>query len=220
MPARRNALLAFAMIACLVPFVTLVAAPPPAPLANQVPNGDFDTDVSGWNGHGGVFTVTHSAGPALDVFGSLSSGSLNAGITIPSSDYANGGGFRCIDGTVAGQEYTYGAWIRVPSGQSCGMDPCSARVFAQFWSGAGCTGSVVTGMSTSDIASDGSNGALDTWVLRTANIMAPAGTTSVLFYLVVTKGSDVGATFNANFDGARFGPIGTLPVSLQEFSAE
>jgi hypothetical protein len=68
------------------------------------------------------------------------------------------------------------------------------------------------------VASDGSNGALDTWVLRTANV-TPRITASVLFYLVVTKGSDAGATFNANFDGA-LRPLGTLPVSLQEFSAE
>lgn len=214
----RRARLAFVLAFLLAPVA--VAAPPAAPLANQVPNGDFNTDVSGWDGNSSTFTITHSAGPALDVFGSATSGSLRAGITIPSIAYANGGGSRCIDGVAGGQDYTLGAWIRVPSGQSCGMDPCSAGVFAQFWSGAGCTVGVLGGSGAGNVASDGSNGALDTWVLRTANVTAPAGTASVLFYLVVTKGSDAGATFNANFDGARFGPLGTLPVSLQEFSAE
>ncbi len=214
----RSARLAFVLAALLAPVA--VAAPPASPLANQVPNGDFDTDTNGWNGGGGSFSVAFSPGPTLDAFGSPSSGSTRNGVNPGAVPFANGGSYRCVGAVTPGLTYDFGAWIRVGSGQACGGSPCTAQVFVTFYSNPNCDGQINPNFFTPTVKSDGSTGALDTWHLRTAQAVAPVGAASAWIYLNVVGGADGTGGFLANFDGARFGATPTLPVTLQEFEAE
>lgn len=211
------------LVGLLAAAASLAPAPllaePPAPAANVVVNGDFHTDVSGgwWPGNA-TFPVTWVAGPVLDAFGSPSSGSVRLQVN-SAVDFANGGTEQCIAAT-PGTTYDFGAWIRMPSTNTCGPSPCEASAFVSFYDAPGCSGNQLgSNVNTARVYSDGSGGSLDTWHLRTAQAVSPAGTVSAWLYLNVIN-SQNDAVFTAYFDGARLGPTPATPVELTGFDAE
>lgn len=212
-------LVVFMVVGALALAGAPLSAEPPAPAANVIVNGDFHTDVSGgwWPGNA-FFPVTWVAGPILDAFGSPSSGSMRLQVN-STVDFANGGTYQCLTASAA-TTYDFGAWIRMPSTNTCGPSPCEASANVSFYDAPGCSGNQLGPIVfTARLYSDGSGGTLDTWHLRTAQAVSPAGTVSTMFYLNVLNSQDNGI-FTAYFDGVRFGPTPATPVELTGFAAE
>lgn len=175
---------------------------------NLVTNAGFDTDVSGWP-PAGIMTFTHSP---LDAYGSPTSGS--GWLLNPSPTPYNSGALQCINTPLTdGASYDVGAWIRVPSGQT---GTGTAGLFAWFHSGAACGGSQIGTLAISPYLPPPT----DSWTLRTATGVAPAGTLSVTIYLNILKTSTDSGSFGAYFDGVRFGLNPTTPVGAATFTVD
>jgi hypothetical protein len=115
---------------------------------------------------------------------------------------------QCVTGIEANTSYDFGVWIRLTS--ASGLEPGLPGVGLTWYSSSDCTGPGAGG------ASQFVAPAVWTRVAMPGNI-APANSRSAKFSLYAGPTGDAGTSVGMEFDGAFFGPSGTVPVELQSF---
>ena len=189
-----------AMLFCLC-FTSTVLMPVSIEAQNLVPNGSFDTDVSGWTLTIPDVTMVWDANDRH--------GAPYVGSAVITNDYSLTGmrkvvNSSCVTGIVGGQLYDVGAWIEAPTGQGTSG---TVSIFAFFYSDSSCTLSLGIGTGVTDIAPT------DTWTLyNVTNIAAPANAGSARFEIWNSRASAVPWEFHV--DDTFVGPPGTVPVEL------
>ena len=109
-PSQSNVLGSFALHTATLAFgLTLVALASPAATANDVLNGDFDTDVSMWRD-----ITDASSWDMLDVDGSVSSGSVR----MTEDNHGFTGRFEQDINVIAEESYEFAGCARIPPGQT------------------------------------------------------------------------------------------------------
>lgn len=152
----------------------LLALALPLAAANQVANGDFDTDATPWTtvpgGDGAISWDTRSAS-CPDTSGS-GFGANFGGSPAPYTSF-----HQCVTGIVAGQSYVFGARFFFPSTET----PAASSYVKVFWmQSAGCT----TSLGSTD-SNPLSPAPLDTWRDTRGVGIAPPNTLSADIYLSV-----------------------------------
>jgi hypothetical protein len=180
-----------------------------ATAANAVVNPDFDVDASNWfesnaQIHVGWDATRNKVGVAGSGAGFVSNTHSIAGATF-SID-------QCVlfSGVAPGTTYDFGAWVFTPSGQGTSGN---AKVEIVYWDADNCVGQKVATLATATSVG------FDSWSLQTSSSLAPAGSKSVQIRLALQK-NEAASVYSVAFDGVRFGPAPTTPVTLQEFSVK
>ena len=152
-------------IALVGAWFALVFAPPAAraPL-NQIDNGEFDMDVSGWNNqfHTGDFQFSWDS---TDLNGSPDSGSLRNTTTITNS--LLDGPLYCV--ALGPASYQATGWILIPSQ----IPSPSGALMLTFWDHANCTNDALGNSTSETVGDDGA------WHQLTVEGVAPGGTQGV-----------------------------------------
>ncbi|HEY8427857.1 MAG TPA: hypothetical protein VIL20_05760 [Sandaracinaceae bacterium] len=163
-----------------------------AQVVERLVNGDFDTDLDGWN----VVALGSSSASwdALDAVDSPSSGSIRTEMVYEGQGN-NVNASQCID-VAPGRPYSFGAWIRRQAGSGLG----EGFVRVSWYDGTDCGGSF---LSSSDAAAFGLH---DTWVLaQLTDVLAPDTARSANFRLI-NLSQDETTPHVVYFDGAFFVP--------------
>lgn len=185
--------------------IALASFASPVLAQNQLTNGSFATNVSGWT----VEAAATAAFSTNDANGSGVSGSM--AITNISSGASNGAGVsQCVNGITGGASYDYLGKAFIPTGQD---RTGSAQIGLRWYAGAGCTGGTVGNQPRR------STTALGSWIaLSELASVAPANAVSAEFVAFPSKVEEGGALI-ANFDDLILRPAGT-PVTLLTFDGE
>jgi hypothetical protein len=182
----------------------LVAAP--ALAQNQLTNGSFATNVTGWPAETADATVAFSTN---DANGSGASGSIAISNVSPGGN--NGAGVsQCVNGITGGASYDYLGKAFIPTGQD---RTGSAGIGLRWYAAANCAGGAVGSQPRRSTTTLGS------WVaLSELSSVAPANAVSAHFVAFPSKVEE-GGTLVANFDDLILRPAGT-PVTLLTFDGE
>ena len=176
---------------------------PAAFAANLVPDPDFNAgSVSSWPSAGSSTSISFDG--TQNIVGTVGSGS--ALLTNGNANY-NANSSLCLPGSYAAGVWQYGGWLRVGAGQFNGL--ASARIGLVFYTTNDCSTGNIAGGITASPASTG------TWVLLVNTLTLPSAANSVLIYL--NNRTNATPPLSINYDGIRFGPQGTTPVTLQSF---
>lgn len=191
--------------AMLAALAGILAGASPAPAQNLVTNGHFNATIGGWTvqvpvGQGGA-----TFDPSRDADGSAASGSAALIATSP----AAGGkvGLTWCAPLAAGDKIFWAAHARFREGETA-TGQLSFNVL--FLSGAGCTGTLLSGYGGGTFATSDGRG---TWLERakfstTSGYPAPAGTVSARISLQLTKQTP-GGVLSANVDKLFLAKTGT-----------
>ncbi len=164
---------------------------------SQVFNGEFHTDVLGWNQ---LSAVTLAWDPASDYEGNPSSGSAVVVNAQPGT--ANSGVTQCVNGIHGGESYDLSAWFRAPTGQTADGH---CLVFVWWYSQPNCSDWLDLGPGTGWVYTS------DSWTDRSIlETPAPPGAASAIVYLNIVKDSDQGGSYQAWFDHVLLQPTGTI----------
>lgn len=187
---------------------------------NLVTNPDFDTDIAQWLLSVGVGSITHDASEgspspgAMRFVGSAprvglsdeQQGTSLAGREDGARGTSNNSRSACIP-AAGGTRYDLFAQIKIISGAAG-----SAGVI--FFPETDCSGSSTFGGVVQSTIVDG------TWrTISSVDFEAPSGTQSAQVFLTLGVGFPA-TQFLGFFDTVRFGPTGTVPVTLQSFEVE
>lgn len=188
----------------IVALSMLMMAGSPAGAANLVPDPDFNAgNVASWPSAGANTSITYDA--SQNIVGATGSG---AAFLSNSNANFNANSTLCLPGTYSASVWQYGGWIRVASGQS----PGSAGIGLVFYTSNDCTSGNIAGSIIS------SPSTFDTWTLLTTTLNLPSTANSAAVYLNNRAGAI--PPFHVNYDGIRFGPAVTTPVTLLSFAVE
>jgi hypothetical protein len=184
----------------------LLLGAPPALAQNQLTNGSFATNLTGWPAESAAATTAFSTN---DANGSGASGSI--AISNVSSGANNGAGVsQCVNGITGGASYDYLGKAFIPTGQD---RTGTAQIGLRWYAAASCAGGTVGNQPRQSTATVGS------WVaLSGLSSVAPANAVSAQFVAFPSKVEE-GGTLVANFDDLILRPAGT-PVSLVSFDGE
>ena len=140
-------------------------------------NGNFDSDVSGWERPLGR-TLGSVTWDMADVDDSVLSGS--ARVDIDPADQGNADRlFQCVDVT-EGELYTMGAWVFRPSGSPLASD----FIRVQWYSGAGCSAAIMSSDSNAAVGTD------LWWELAIVDEPAPTGAVSAEFSITMFENAE------------------------------
>ena len=185
----------------------VLALPSGAAAQDLIVNGHFHDDINGWT----LVGVGTQAWDPLDWQGDPTSGSVRVTNTDP---VANGGtaSAQCILLTPSGT-YEAGAHVRFPSGQvMLGVGAVGIGWFANTT----CTNPPISTVNTPGVFSTTTNVWTESFM---SGLAAPPGTVAVGVAAGVAK-LNAGGSLAGLFDRVRFGPTGTTPVRVQDFSVE
>lgn len=163
-----------------------------------IDNGDFHTGVELWGDTPPYLVIVRDSSDWLD-----DPGSGCAEITNSHPNTYNAGVRQCVsDGIIGGELYDFGAWVRVPTGQSEGG---LVYLLGFVYDGDNCAGSQIDWPSSNPVSTS------DTWVpLRRDDYLMPFTGRSILFNMIVNKQSSNGGSLIGYFDGVYLMPDGTL----------
>lgn len=187
-----------------VMLLVMIAAPTAlaAPLQNLLPNGDFDTDITGWStlppsGDSPVWS-------AEDCCGDASSGSIELRAVVTSVI----AGSSCIAVT-GGAAFDL---VTMVDTRPIGGQLTQAGIQIRWYSDAGCT--MEAGSSQS-----WSLGNQQGWRRFGTSMTAPADAMAAAIVLTAV-GQGLSSGIDAFFDDVAFGESGTVPVQLQSFRVD
>ena len=164
---------------------------------SSVFNGEFNTDVLGWNQ---LSAVTLTWDPTSDYASNPGSGSALVVNAQPGS--ANSGATQCVNGIQGGESYDLSAWLLAPTGQSASGH---SLVFVWWYSQADCADFLSLGPGTAWLFTS------DTWVEHSVQgEPAPPGAASAIVYLNVVKESNTPGSYQVSFDHVLFQVTGTI----------
>lgn len=172
------------------------AAAVPVAAQNLIPDGDFDTNTSGWDASPGVLSWS-----PLDAGDDPESGSARLRFSGAGAG-AGTGVVRCVS-AVAGRTYYLGGRQLIPTGQD---RTGRGDLFFSFYTGANCTGSRTSGPALL-VSTPGS------WIPVFGSATAPAGTVSALVVMNIMK-NEAGGSLDVHFDDLAFGTCIDAPTSL------
>ena len=185
----------------------LLALPSAVRAQDLIVNGHFNTNINGWT----LVGIGTQAWDPLDWQASPASGSIRITNTDPTANQGTGSG-QCILLTPSGT-YEVGAHVRFPSGQAA---LGAGGVGVAWFDNTTCANPPIGTNNTPAVFSTTTN----TWVESfTAALAAPPGTVAVAVAPGVVKAT-AGGSLAALFDRVRFGPTGTTPAEVQDFSVE
>lgn len=166
---------------------------PPASAQNLLANGDFATDLAGWE-NGAAFIASEWS--SADAQGELDSGSALVTNTSPSGGGGGNGIRRCV-AIEPGATYSLSGCVFIPFGQA---STGHGTLQPQFFSELGCTGSVV-GVGGTDFVT-----AVNTWDCReNPAVMAPFEARSARIIAFVSK-TQAGGSLSMRFDDVALVP--------------
>jgi len=187
--------------------------------ANLLINADFSDGFSGWsqadNSSSPTFAIAPCPGGSEcgifqnDALDDCCGQSPPAEIRSASSLFYTRAIVQCVSSIAANTAYDYGAWMRITT--ASGPQPGVPNVFVLWYPTSDCSGQYgAIGPSALTEA--------PTWT-RVANsvVVSPTDAGSVLMVLSAGPYGDSGTQVGMAFDGAFFGPSGTVPVELQSF---
>lgn len=166
---------------------------------NMLENGTFDTDLSGWTADPGDTPVWF----AEDCCGNVNSGSARLSVSVTESEALNS---NCV-GVTAGDSYDVRAMTNTLP--LLGAFLSNAFVNVIWVADASCVGA---GIAESTLNIDTTPG----WRQVGETIIAPDGAAGVIVQLAA-HGQGLSTGVDAYFDDVRFGPAGSVPVTLQSF---
>lgn len=180
----------------------LLLAAPPALAQNELTNGEFDVDVSGW----GTTDPASFVWDMLDVDLDPSSGSLKLTTTPPPMTMAFHGAVSECVAVSAGEEIYVAAWAYIPSGQG---DPVQAEVGLQRFTAPGCHPLDLFSVEDGPITSY-----LDQWVELAFPTIVPPGIESAQVYVQArTTAGGTQSPATVHFDAAFLPePRGSTPL--------
>ena len=179
---------------------------PAAFAANLVPDPDFNAgNVTSWPSAGTSTSISFDG--TQNIVGTVGSGS--ALLTNGNANY-NANSTLCLPGSYAAGVWQYGGWLRVGAGQFSGL--ASAAIGLVFYTTNDCSSGNIVGNTT------GSPSTANTWTLLVSTLTLPSAANSVAIYL--NNRTNATPPLSVNYDGIRFGPQGTTPVTLQSFDVK
>lgn len=183
---------------CLIWTVLIIGFCASGVAQNLIDNADFHTGPELWSDTPPNLVIVRDSSDWLD-----DPGSGSAEITNSAPTNYNAGVWQCVsDGVMGGELYDFGAWTRVPTGQS---EVGNAYLLGIVYDGDNCSGSQIDWPNSNAISTS------DTWVpIRRNDYLMPVAGRSVRFSLGVSKLSANGSSLIAYFDGVYLIPDGTL----------
>jgi hypothetical protein len=181
----------------LVLVVTAGWAAPAIAATNLVTNPGFNTNRTGWTDPPSSGNITTTAWNRDDARGSATSGSFAVTNSNPAGFIGSSGPSQCVPAT-GGARYDLGVKIELPGGQT---GTGTAYAILNFAPTTNCT---FAGSSTFSPPVTIQGGRFTSIALR--DVLAPAGTQSVLVTLIVFK--DSGSSVTAQFDDVFLGLTG------------
>ena len=180
MPTIKNSLRFFWPAILLLVFVRAEAY-------EAVPNGRFDTNISGWE----LSFGTTRSWDTRDSESSPSSGSFK-NTTIPEADFSAGyGSARCVPALVGGSRIRLSAKLMIPSGQP--RSPFVGLAVRFYNAEQDCNmGFGIGDFSAGNISPSGGH-SLDTWYTVSASTVAPPGTVKMHIFLTISGGAGTGS---------------------------
>lgn len=170
-------------------------------------NGHFNGDIDGWT----LIGFGTEAWDPLDWQANPSSGSINIVNTRQAANQFTGSG-QCIPLNPSGT-YELGTHVRFPSGQ---LDTGFGGTFVAWYDNPNCVSPALSVSNTPLIPS----ATTDTWIESfMAGLVAPPGTVAVGVGPGLIKTQPSGS-LAALYDRVHFGPTGTTPVALRDFTVE
>jgi hypothetical protein len=184
-----------ALVPTLVGILLGYAAP--AIGENLLENAELDFDVLVWNELSPQTSEFDWHTLDADACGSASGSALaqNWGIVA----FSTATFYQCVPGIVAGQEYTFGAYLRFPSGQA---QTGYSHVRVNFMEQADCHGEVV-GLPTN--SANLTSSTTDAWIWRGVDsAVAPSGANGARVSVILIKDSHT-SQLDLHYDRAFFG---------------
>ena len=172
-----------------------------------VVNGHFNGDIDGWT----LVGFGSQGWSPLDWQANPSSGSIRIVNTRQSANQFTGSA-QCIPLSPSGT-YELGAHVRFPSGQ---VDTGFGLAAVAWYDNPNCVPPSIS-VSNTPLTSSATT---DTWIESfMAGIVPPPGTVAVGVGPIIIKTQPTGS-MTAFFDRVHFGPTGTTPVALRDFTVE
>lgn len=174
----------------------------PASAQNLIGNGGFDTDLSGWVD--GPLEPHGSSWSSSDCCGNGNSGSAHLLGSVFSTELDS----ACI--AVSGAT-SYDFVVQINTLPSGSVGPAGASANLAWFSQENCTSQIDIQMM--DLGNS------QAWRQTGATFTSPSNAHAVMIQLVSVGGGLSNGT-DAYFDDVRFGPPGTVPVTLQSFDID
>lgn len=171
--------------------------------ANLIPDPDFNAgNVSSWPAPGSGSTISFDG--TQSIVGTVGSGSALVANTVAN---LNANSTICLPGSYAAGVYQFGGWIRIASPANG-----TAVIGLVFYTTSDCSSGSIVG------AISGSPSSSDTWTLETTTLTLTSAASSAAVYL--NNRPNATPPLSVNYDGIRFGPSGTTPVTLKSFDVD
>lgn len=184
-------------ISGLASLILIVGFAASASAQNEIQNGGFTSDLSGWQ----LLTVEGAATwSSKDVDGSPSSGSALASSTAAEAGILEAPLRQCV-AVIPGASYVVSIEALFPGGQAA----TGKADLSIFWeSNSTCDSGYISG---NGLLVDSTKVSADTWNPATATFPAPGGAVGALVELGVDK-VEAGGSLSVNLDNISFAPVG------------